>query len=330
MGCDQKLHFAVCVAFLSLTVAVSPAAAVKLGIVTGGPKGTYYQFGLNLQELMKQRGYDLEVFNSTGSVENIYAVFKRPGVQLGIVQSDVLAFVAKVQTNPALKRIAQKTKMVFPLYNEEIHLVGKNDINDFNDLDGKRLAIDKEGSGTYFTTKLLFEISRVKPAELLPLGTEEALERVKAGTLEAMFYVAGYPVKLFKEKIHAGDKIKLIPITNKNVLQFYPQAVIPAGTYEWQKEDVPTAAVKAVLITYDYRFGQCGEVGQVAKILYENIEWLRRHGHPKWKNVDLSEHIKGWEQYECVRRELSGVRSVELPKSRDVNPVLEAIKELLK
>ncbi len=331
MGWNHKLYFTVWVAFLSLTVAVSPAAAVKLGIVTGGPKGTYYQFGLNLQELMKQRGYDydLEVFNSTGSVENIYAVFKRPGVQLGIVQSDVLAFVAKVQTNPALKRIAQKIKMVFPLYNEEIHLVGKNDINDFDELEGKRVAIDKEGSGTYLTAKLLFEISRIKPAELVPVGTEEALEQVKAGTLDAMFYVAGYPVKLFKENVHDGDRLKLIPITNKNVAEFYPQAVIPAGTYEWQKEDVSTAAVKAVLITYDYRLKQCGEVGQFAKILYENVGWLRQNGHPKWKNVDLSEQVKGWEQYECVRRELSGVRPVELPKSKDVNPVLEAIKELL-
>uniref|UniRef100_A0A832A5U0 TAXI family TRAP transporter solute-binding subunit n=1 Tax=Desulfacinum infernum TaxID=35837 RepID=A0A832A5U0_9BACT len=315
--------------FLMIILCTSPAFAGKLGMVTGGPKGTYYQFGLNLQELMKTRGYELEVFHSTGSVENVYAVFKRPGVQLGIVQSDVLAFVAKVQTNPALKRIAQKIKMVFPLYNEEIHLVGRNDINDFDDLEGKRVAIDKEGSGTYLTAKLLFEISQVKPAELVPVGTEEALERIKAGTLDAMFYVAGYPVRLFKENVKAEDKLKLIPITNKNVVAFYPQAVIPAGTYDWHKEEVPTAAVKAVLITYDYRFRQCGEVGQFAKILYENQDWLRQHGHPKWKNVDLSYELKGWEQYDCVRRELGTVKPVELPKSKDVNPVLEAIKELL-
>ncbi|MEJ5365493.1 MAG: TAXI family TRAP transporter solute-binding subunit [Desulfosoma sp.] len=329
MRCTRRLILWALGAALVVVFAASPAVAIKLGIVTGGPKGTYYQFGLNLQELMKARGYDLEVFNSTGSVENVYAVFKRPGVQLGIVQSDVLAFVAKVQTNPALKRIAQKIKMVFPLYNEEIHLVGRNDINDFDDLEGKRVAIDKEGSGTYLTAKLLFEISKVKPAELAPVGTEEALERIKAGTLDAMFYVAGYPVKLFKENVKAEDKLKLIPITNKNVTEFYPQAVIPAGTYDWQKEEVPTAAVKAVLITYDYRFRQCGEVGQFAKILYENQDWLRQHGHPKWKNVDLTYELKGWEQYDCVRTALGSIKPLELPKSKDVNPVLEAIKELL-
>ena len=84
------------------------AQNVPMGIVTGGPTGTYYQFGLNLRELVKPVGFDLKVATSDGSVENIYAVYKRPNTQIGIVQSDVLAFVAKVQTDPVLKKIATK------------------------------------------------------------------------------------------------------------------------------------------------------------------------------------------------------------------------------
>src|SRR5687767_15177683 len=91
-------------------------AANELGLITGGERGTYYQFGLNLQRLLKEKGTDLSVYNSKGSIENIYAVYQKPGTQMGIVQSDVLAFVARVQSDPVLKRIAKKTKMVFPLY----------------------------------------------------------------------------------------------------------------------------------------------------------------------------------------------------------------------
>jgi len=40
-------------------------------------------------------------------VENIYAVYQKPKTQLGIVQSDVLAFVAKVETNPVLDSIKE-------------------------------------------------------------------------------------------------------------------------------------------------------------------------------------------------------------------------------
>ena len=100
--------------------------------MTGGPKGTYYQFELNLQELAQRAGIDLRVDNSKGSVENIYAVYQKPKTQLGIVQSDALAFIAQVENNPVLKRIAQKTRMAFPLYNEELHLLGKKNILDFD------------------------------------------------------------------------------------------------------------------------------------------------------------------------------------------------------
>jgi TRAP transporter TAXI family solute receptor len=143
---------------IALGLAVIPslhAETTSMGIVTGGPTGTYFQFGLNLQALVKTIDIDLNVANSKGSVENIYAVYKRPKTQLGIVQSDVLAFVARVQTDPVLKRIAKKTKMVFPLYNEEIHLLGRGDINEFDELDGRRVAIGKEGSGTYLTTQTI-------------------------------------------------------------------------------------------------------------------------------------------------------------------------------
>ncbi len=176
------------------------SSPVPMGIVTGGPKGTYYQFGLNLEQLMAQSGIKLNVANSNGSVENVYAVYKRPNTQMGIVQSDVLAFVAKVQTDPVLKNIAKKIKMIFPLYNEEVHLLGVSSIADFDQLEGKRVAIGQEGSGTFLTAKLLFEVSEVNPAEMIEIGADEALSQLKAGQIDALFYVAGYPVKLFTSR----------------------------------------------------------------------------------------------------------------------------------
>ena len=119
-----------------------PAAVEDMGLITGSDKGTYYQFGLDLQKLVKPAGINLTVYPSKGSIENVYAVYQRPGIPMGIVQSDVLAFVARVQTDPVLQRIAKKTKMVFPLYNEEIHLLGKKGIADFDDLAGRNVQAD--------------------------------------------------------------------------------------------------------------------------------------------------------------------------------------------
>ena len=219
-------------------VTASFVSAQDMGIITGSKKGTYYQFGLNLAELVKSRGIKLRVDDSAGSVQNVFAVYKSPGTQLGIVQSDVLAFVAKIETDPVLKRIASKTKMVFPLYNEEVHLLAHKDITDFDDLADRTVAIGAEGSGIYLTARLLFESSDVKPREMLPIGPVEALALLKQGKIDAMFYVAGYPVKLFTEDVAAADGLALVPITNKSILEFYPSAQIPANTYSWQDQAI--------------------------------------------------------------------------------------------
>jgi TRAP transporter TAXI family solute receptor len=228
------------IVLLIIIVAGSMAYAQDMGITTGNKRGTYFQFGLNLAQLMKSRNIKLNVLDSAGSVQNVYAVYKAPGVQLGIVQSDVLAFITKIQTDTTLARVASKTRMVFPLYNEEVHLIGQQGIADFDDLADRVVAIGEEGSGTYLTAKILFEVSEVKPRELVAIGTDEGLAQLKQRKIDAMFYVAGQPVKLFSEAVTAQDKLALIPITNKSILDFYLDVQIPAKTYEWQDQLVNT------------------------------------------------------------------------------------------
>src|SRR5437899_4709083 len=222
--------------------------AEDMGLITGGDKGTYYQFGLDLQKLVKPAGSNLTVYPPKGSIENIYAVYQRPGVPMVIVQSDVLAFVSRVQTDQTLQRIAKKTRMVFPLYNEEVHLLGKKGITDFYDLAGRRVAARRDGSGTYLTARLLFKLSEVAPSEMVPIDTGEALAEPKAGRIDAMLYVAGYPVKPLKEDVTDKDGLELIPIMNKSVLEFYPQAELPVGVYQWHTTAANSAAVNAVLV----------------------------------------------------------------------------------
>lgn len=329
----SKLIIQSSLAILMLLIGASLCpAAEDMGIITGGDKGTYYQFGLDLQKLTKPAGVNLTVHTSKGSIENIFAVYQRPGVQMGIVQSDVLAFVARVQSDPVLQRIAKKTRMVFPLYNEEVHLLGKKGIRDFDDLTGKRVAIGRDGSGTYLTSRLLFKLSEVVPAEMVPIDTGEALAELKAGRIDAMFYVAGFPVKLLKEDVAEKDGLELIPITNKSITEFYPRADIPANAYEWQKAAVNSVAVKAVLVSFDFRRKDCDNVGRFAQTLQKQMPWLLQNGHPKWKVVDLNYPLKGWEQYDCVRKYIGTAAAAPTTAAKPAaneNPVFNAIKGLL-
>lgn len=325
------IHCSVALLLILLGASLCPAAE-DMGIITGSDKGTYYQFGLDLQKLVKPTGVNLTVHTSKGSIENIFAVYQRPGVQLGIVQSDVLAFVARVQSDATLQRIAKKTRMVFPLYNEEVHVLGRSGIRDFDDLAGKRVAIGRDGSGTYLTARLLFKLSEVAPSEMVPIDTGEALGELKAGRIDAMFYVAGYPVRLLKEDIADSDQLAVIPILNKSIVEFYPRAEIPAGTYAWQPTAVNTVAAKAVLVSFDFRRKDCDSVGKIAQLIATKQDWLQKNGHPKWKAVDLNYPLRGWEQYDCVRKVL-GKSAAGAPGTTPAragqNPVFDAIKGVL-
>jgi len=313
---------------LGLLLLSTPALALEMGIVTGNPEGTYYQIGVDIRKLVSRYDINLNVRPSAGSIANVHSIYKEPGVQLGIVQSDVLAFIQQVSDNQELKPIAQKTKMVFPLYNEEVHLLALSDIKQFADLEGKTVAVGPENSGTYMTASFLFHLSEIKPKQLRTIGGREAIEALKKGQIDAMFYVAGHPIALLQQSVSTDDKLHLVPITHKSLTEFYPTSQIPAGTYGWQAEDIETIAVKAVLISFDYKGENCGNVGLLAKILAENLDWLQQNGHPKWKTVDFGNSLKKWEQYGCVRQALaSGARISSGTKADD--PILEALRKQL-
>ena len=284
---------------------------------------------MNLQRLVKSHGINLAVQPSKGSIENIDAVYQRPGVQMGIVQSDVLAFVARVQSDPVLKRIARKTKMVFPLYNEEVHVLGRREMQDFDDLADRRVAIGREGSGTYLTARLLFKVSEVAPKEMVPIDTEEALAELKAGRDRRDVLRGRIPVKLFTER-HRGRRTAPGPHHQQE-----HHRVLSAGRrfpphLPVAIEPVNTVAVKAVLVSFDFRGRDCDTVGRFAQIVTEKHEWLIKNGHPKWKSVDFEYPLKGWEQYDCVRKYLGRpTQSAARSRAADTNPVMEAIKEML-
>jgi hypothetical protein len=164
---------------------------------------------------------------------------------------------------------------------------------------------------------------------MVSVGTDEALAQLKGGDIDAMFYVAGLPVKLFEGDVTEQDGLALIPIANKSIVDFYPIAEIPAKTYHWQDETVNTVAVKAVLVSFNFRRANCEYVGKFAQILSGNMDWLRENGHSKWKFVDLDFPLKGWEQYDCVKKYL-GKQPEATPKpADDINPILKAVKEIL-
>jgi len=277
-------------------------AATDLGLITGAKNGTYYQFGLDLKRLVKSSGINLIVYPSKGSVDNLAALSGRPGVHMGIVQSDVLDLIAGADARPLLAGIAKRLRVVFPLYDEEVHIVARREIGDFEQLAGKRVAIGPEGSGTYLTARRLFKLSDVRPREFVTIEADQALAQLKAGQIDAMVYVAASPLKQLTDNLTEADGVALVPMASKSVLEWYDAVELPANIYAWQTTPVATVAVKAVLVSFEFEGRLCESVGRFAQQVAAGRDWLTKHGHPKWERVDLGYQLKGWSRSECVRK----------------------------
>jgi TRAP transporter TAXI family solute receptor len=302
-----------------IVLAMSLSAAPQMGIVTGNVTGTYIKIGEDIKKIAEPSHISLQVFESAGSIQNVFDVRRKRGVQLGIVQSDVLDYIRDISDDLELKTIAAKLAAVYPLYKEEVHILGDLSLKTLQDLHGKRVAIGPQRSGTYLTAKTIFFQTGITPSKEVFLGGKEALDALRRGEIDAMLYVAGAPATLFSENTTADDKFQLIGVDDK-ALDSYLTAVIPAGTYKWQESDVRTVAVKAVLITFSYAGEQCQNVAKVAKIIHENKAWLDANGHPKWREVNLDERLPKWPQYECV------AATQEQPQPKPKGPNIKIVR----
>jgi hypothetical protein len=278
------------------------AEDIKLGLVTGSEAGTYYQIGQDMSKLAGRHGIALDVYPSQGSIENMVALYDSRSIQLGLAQSDVILFL-NLLGDAESKKVAQEIKIVFSLYNEEAHLLASDDIKQIADLQGKKIAIGEAGSGTAMTADVLLTVAEIEPLEKLSIGGTEALEALKRGEIQAMFFIVGYPANLFKEKVSADDQLHLVPIADETITNIFGStSIIPASTYPWQDEEVETISVRAGLMTLDYDTENvnCGHIRRFAQVIRDNLAWLSENGHEKWKSVDIDAPLDPSLQSACA------------------------------
>lgn len=131
-----------------------------------------------------------------------------------------------------------------------------------------------------------------------------------------MFYVAGKPTKQFLNLNEVKtrypqliENVHFVPLEHPRMLQEYVRSQINSRDYAWFGKTIPTIAVKAVLITYDfsakdtsYYQMRCEQLALVARAIRENLGTLRKQGHAKWKEVNLDEQVGFWERDPCSHK----------------------------
>ncbi len=308
----------------NITPAEDDSSAI--GMVTGPKTGTYIAVGRDIAREAAKEGVRVNVFDSKGSVDNIARITSKEKVGLAIVQSDVMGFLSRSKSKDSME-IAKKLKLVVPLYDEEVHILANKDIKTINDLAGKRVVLGSEDSGSLITAVNIFSILGVEPAKMYHIDPPHGVIAVLNGEADAMVFVGGKPVRMFKNMEELGkitngsnagklDHVHFLAINDQRLLKEYKPATITHDDYGFVNDNVPTVSVTALLITYDYTLKKgkyyeehCANMGKLVKSVYDNIDDLKTNGHPKWKEVNLNADVGDWKRDTCSAKVMSGETS---------------------
>lgn len=320
--------------------------AQSLGLMTGPETGTYVQIGKDIARAMAEANVTVDVRPSLGSIDNIKKISTTgENAALGIVQSDVLGFLRRSK-NPQSVEIAEKLRLIAPLYAEEIHVLARKNISSMEELAGKRVVVGAEGSGSMLTAVNLFSLLKVKPAKLYKIEPPEAVVAVLTGQADALIFVGGKPVKLFKnmEKLrdiktgeNAGrlDQVHFLPLDQPALLQEYRPAQLKFSDYRFIEEPIPTVALNAVLVGYDFTLKdtnyyqkRCQQMALVGKQLRHAMPEFKRSGHPKWREVELSAPINLWQRDKCAWPAMAKANATQTAASKPLPQTDETVRNL--
>jgi TRAP transporter TAXI family solute receptor len=298
-------------------------APIEYKIVTASERGTYFPMGRDLARFIAPAaGIKLDVLPSAGSAENVRRLRYEPGVKLAMVQSDVYqAFLDQAaEGNAEAADMIRPLRVITPLYNEEIYFVVRADspLQYVHEIRGARINTGPIGSGTALTTTTLYRLmfgEAINDANASFLSNEDALAKlVTDKTIDVVAIIAGQPAKLLVDmKPEARQYIRLLkfapdtPASAAALRTYFATKVLASNYPNLLSEDLPSLAVRAYLVTYDFNLPSTRDhLTRLVRSLCANYAQLQASGHPKWREVQLSLPAlgKGWSYYPPTANEI--------------------------
>ena len=269
---------------LTLLMFIFCQPALALTIATGTPEGTYYQIAQDIKQIAEKEGIPIDVIQTNGSFDNINLLGLEK-VDLAILQLDVLKVTSDAMQAKANFNVLKEMKVILNLYFEEIHVITRSDgIRSLSQLEGKRVAVGPEGSGSALTAEVLLAAYDLRVEKFFDTPND-AIQKLDQGELDALIFVGGAPVPAF-EKLDPSFRFVQLP-SNPILEQLYQRKKIDKGVYPWAGE-VETFAVPSVIMTRDRRDSDyVALIQRLLLAILTNKATLDAIGHPKWKSAQF-------------------------------------------
>jgi len=291
-------------------------------LITGTIGGTYVQFGADLASVLDD-GNKLRVLPivGRGSVQSVADILFLQGVDIGIVRADTLDYLER---KGFAKDIKKQFTYVTKLYNEEMQIIAPKSVQTLRDLEGKRVAVDLPNGSTFVTVLTVAERLGLK-ANWLYIEQRIAMEKLKAGELDAVVVVGGKPYKSVSTFNNDG-RFHLVRVDYDKPLQTdYLPASLTSKDYPnliAEGEKVDTIAVPALLAAYNWapNTDRYRKLAVFVDAFFTKFPQFQNPPfHPKWKEVSLSAPLAGWQRLPAAQQWLDthGIEPVARSKFDD-------------
>jgi uncharacterized protein len=280
------------------TAPVAVHAQEFINVLTGGTSGVYYPVGSALATLYGENMTDVQaqVQSTKASVENLNLLQQGKG-ELALALGDSVKFAWEGNADVGFAAPLSKLRGIAAAYPNYIQIAATADsgIKTLADLKGKSLSVGAPKSGTELNARAILEAAGMSyedmaKVEYLPFA--ESVELQKNRQLDATLQSAGLGVASIKD-LSTNMPTQMVAIPAEVVEKLgapFVVGTIPAGTYEGQTEDVPTAGVMNFFVTHEDVSEETAY--QMTKIMFENLPTLVA-AHKSAASITLDTALSG-------------------------------------
>src|SRR5438067_4385555 len=251
-----------------------------------------------------------------GAAKDVTDLLFARGVDIAIVQTDVLASLKRQAPFPGIETFLQ---YISKLYDEEVHILARREIHSLEDLASKPVNFGPVDSGTFLTSSAIFGALGIG-VDITTLPQPLALDKLRRGEVAALVYTAAKPARLF-EPIRPEEGLHFLSISGPKALgERYGGSKLSAADYPGlieQDQPISTLSVGTVLVVYNWPAGtkRYRNVAHFVDTFFGRLAELgmSRH-HPKWREIDIHASVEGWTRFEAASQ---WIKSAERDLKKD-------------
>jgi len=237
--------------------------------------------------------------STQGSVDNVAAIAAGQ-VESGLAQADIAFWAYRGEGPYAKSGAVEDLRAIANLYPESVHIVVRRDaeIDSVSDLRGKRVGLGAEESGTRVDAGIVLDAYGLSEKSIKGalVGPAEGADMLRAGELDAFFFVAGAPATAIRD-LAEHVEIDLLPIDGVAAVSivkehpFFSAGEIGAGVYP-DVDGVATLDVGAQWLTSAEADPEL-IYGITRALWHPNTQALLARGHPEGRNITLPTALDG-------------------------------------